>query len=48
MVDEDERVVLWAGEFSTDADFDLAQELALEVRVCLCGVSLRLYVGVRV
>jgi hypothetical protein len=35
VVDEDERVVLWAGEFSTDADFDLAQELALEVRVCL-------------
>jgi len=29
--DDDERVVVWAGEFATDSDFDLSQELALEV-----------------
>lgn len=29
--DEDERVIIWAGEFSTDSDFDLSQEVALEV-----------------
>ena len=29
--DDDERVIVWAGEFATDSDFDLSQELALEV-----------------